>query len=86
MHRALIDNTTDYDPDTVKLLGWAFDACWQDIAGNYSEGRVSEDRHNRLTRIILDLAKSGERDVIQIKDKALRLMLRAERPLAFTRL
>jgi hypothetical protein len=86
MGRALIDRNTYYDPDTVKLLGQAFDESWQDIAGNYSDGRVSEDRRTRLARIILDLAKRGDRDVIHIKDVALRLMRRAEQPLAFTRL
>jgi hypothetical protein len=80
MGRSFLDNAS-YDPDTLKLLGQAFDEVWQEIAANYVAAPVVEDRRNRLSLVILSLAEGGERDPALIKQIALRLMKSMEAPL-----
>ena len=62
MGRSLID-TASYDPDTLKMLGQAFDDVWREMAANYHAQAMIEDRRNRLATIILGLADGGERDL-----------------------
>ena len=83
MGRSLLENAS-YGPDTLKLLGQAFDEAWQEIAGNYGDAMV-DDRRNRLALAILRIADTGERDVARLKDAALQAMKRGESPLPFVR-
>ena len=71
-----------YDPATLKVMTEAFDAAWQDIAGNYS-GRFSDDRRTSLAKIIFRLADQGLTDGALIKENALQLMARRERAVPF---
>jgi hypothetical protein len=80
MDRSFLDSAS-YDPNTLKLLGQAFDETWKEIAANYVAAPVVEDRRNRLSLIILGLAEGGERDAALIKQIALRLMKSMEVPL-----
>jgi hypothetical protein len=80
MGRALL-NDAQFDPDTLKLLGRAFDEAWQDIGGNYDVA-TAEDRRTRLTLIILELAGNGARDLEDIKFLALQIMRHKERPVS----
>ena len=82
MGRALLDSTDDYDADTMKLLGHAFDAAWQDIAGNF-DAATAENRRTRLALIILELAKGGERDEDAITAAAVKIMSFKENPATF---
>ena len=83
MGRSLLESAI-YGPDTIKLLGKAFDEAWQEIAGNYGDAMV-DDRRNRLALAILRIADTGERDVARLKDAALEAMKRGESPLPFIR-
>ena len=83
MGRSLLESTI-YGPDTIKLLGQAFDEAWQEIAGNYGDAMVV-DRRIRLALAILRIADTGERDVARLKDAALQAMKRGEFPLPFIR-
>jgi hypothetical protein len=74
-----------YDPATLKVMTEAFDAAWQDIAGNYS-GRFSDDRRTSLAKIIFRLADQGLTDGARIKENALQPMARRERAVPFARL
>lgn len=56
------------------LLGQAFDAVWQELAGNYTTALIIEEKRMRLALIILALANFGERDPDEIKDNALATM------------
>jgi len=78
MGHSLFDGMS-YDPGTLKLLGRAFDEAWQDIGGNYGV-ETAEDRRTRLAQIILELARNGERDLIDLKYMALEIMRHKERP------
>jgi hypothetical protein len=69
----------NYDPETLKMLGRAFDAAWQDIRGGLSDAAV-EDRRIRLALIILELARNGRRREQEIKASALNIMRRSQMP------
>jgi hypothetical protein len=75
MGRSLID-TASYDPDTLKMLGQAFDDVWREMAGNYHAQAMIEDRRNRLATIILGLADGGERDLARMKTCATKILAR----------
>jgi len=77
MGRSLLEDTDKYDPDTWKLLGRAFDAAWQDLAGNYDRA-AAEDRRTRLALIILELARRGKLDENGIKTAAVYFIKRED--------
>jgi hypothetical protein len=77
MGRALLENAS-FGPDTLKLLGQAFDETWQEISGKY--GLKAEDGRTRLAQIMLKLAGDGERDPVTLKSMALEVMRHEERP------
>jgi hypothetical protein len=80
MAHDLLNESASYDPDTLRLLGQAFDEVWLDIAGNYRAASAIEDRRTRLALIILELANMGARDLDDIKSDALAIMrLREQR-------
>jgi hypothetical protein len=71
MGRALpIDNS---DPDTLKLLGRAFDAAWQDVRQDCCVASP-EDRRTRLALIVLELALRSERDEKPLRSAAVSIM------------
>jgi hypothetical protein len=82
MGRALLNTSADYDADTLKLLGRAFDAAWQDLAGNF-DAATEENKRTRLALIILELAKGGQRDEDAITAAAVKIMSRKENQATF---
>ena len=60
MGRTFLHTSAGYDADTLKLLGRAFDAAWQDLAGNF-DAATAENRRTRLALIILELVKGAMR-------------------------
>jgi hypothetical protein len=70
--RKLIEGAA-FGPDTLKVMGQAFDEAWQDIAGNFGEDRVLEARL-KLADIILAIATADNRDVAALKQMALQKM------------
>ena len=82
MGRVLFNTSAGYDADTLKLLGRAFDAAWQDLAGNF-DAATEENRRTRLALIILELAKGGERDEGAITAAAVSIMSREKNQATF---
>ena len=70
MAHDLLNEFAGCDPDTLKLLGQAFDEVWKDIAGSYGAAETIEGRRTRLALIILELANIGERVLDEIKSDA----------------
>jgi len=60
----------------------AFDAAWQDLAGNF-DAATAENGRTRLALIILELARGGERDADAITVAAVKIMSRKELPATF---
>jgi hypothetical protein len=77
MDKFLLENTS-YDPDTLKMLGRAFDETWLEMPGGGQKAQAIEDRRNRLAIILLALVAGGVRNSVRLKMLALRLMAHAE--------
>jgi len=69
-----------YDPETLKVLGRAFDAAWRNVSRHEPAGEAEDDRRTCLALIILALAREGNRDVAAMKEIAVRYMDRKELP------
>jgi hypothetical protein len=72
--RQLIDGAS-YGPETLKALGEAFDAAWQEIASHF--GNDPEDTAKarlRLAHAVLSVAAEDSRDVAALKSGALEVM------------
>jgi hypothetical protein len=72
--RKLFDGAA-FGPDTLKVMGQAFDDAWSSIAGNFGEDQVSAARL-KLANIILAIATEDSRDVAALTTMALRQMAR----------
>ena len=68
-----------YDPPTLKILAEAFDAAWREIWADTSEDHPDQ-RRAELAMVVLSIANRGDRDVTEIKRRAVRLMRRHEHP------
>ncbi len=77
MDKFLLENTS-YDPDTLKILGRAFDETWLEMAEDGQRAQAIEDRRNRLAIFLLALAAGGVRNSPRLKMLALRFMAHAE--------
>jgi hypothetical protein len=79
MGRTLLNCSDTYDPDTLRLLGRAFDAAWREVS-NGGRAAEAEDRRTRLALIILAVAGDGARDEVEIKQAAVHIMNSREVP------
>jgi hypothetical protein len=73
MARQLIDGAS-YGPDTLKIIGEAFDEAWLTIAGNYGGSASIEAARLRLANAMLSVASEDSRDVDALKRGALEAM------------
>jgi hypothetical protein len=72
--RKLIDGAS-YGPDALKVIGQAFDAAWQEIAGNFgSDPQQIEAARLRLAEAVLSVADENSRDAEILKRAALQRM------------
>jgi hypothetical protein len=61
------------EPEAADAVGAAFDAAWNSLCASGERLTAQEtcDARIRLDRVIVDLARSGERDFIRLRDRAL---------------
>ena len=72
--RQLIEGAS-FGPETLKVMGEAFDAAWAEIAGNFgSDPEDTEKARLRLANAMLSVAKEDSRDVEALKRAALQRM------------
>jgi hypothetical protein len=77
--QSLIDNGS-FGPEALKAIGDAFDAAWQEIAGNFgSDPSDIEAARIKLANAILSIACEESRDVEVLKTGALQAMAFAYR-------
>ena len=62
---AVIEDSA-FGPQTIKVIGQAFDQAWEEIAGNYSDA-LREGARLQLASAILSIAKDGNLDVATLK-------------------
>jgi hypothetical protein len=72
--RQLIDGAS-YGPETLKVMGQAFDEAWHAIAGNFGDNpRDIEEARLRLAHALLSVASEDSLDVEAPKTGALEAM------------
>ena len=69
-----------YGPDTLKIIGQAFDEAWKSIAGNFGDdARTVGQARVRLANAIFDAASEGSRDLEALKRAALEKLAQSYR-------
>jgi len=72
--RQLIDGAS-FGPDTLRALGQAFHAAWQDIAGNFGDDPQDiEKARTRPANALLSIADEDSHNVEVLKRAALQRM------------
>ena len=72
--RKLIEGAT-YGPETLKVIGKAFDDAWSEIAGHFSlTGLQAQSARLKLAHAVLAVAREDSRDPDELKDAALQVM------------
>jgi hypothetical protein len=72
--RFLIDGMS-FGPEALNVLGQAFDAAWESIAGNFGDSPSDIERARlKLAEALLSVASEDSRDVQVLKIAALQLM------------
>ena len=71
--RALI-GAASFDPDTLKMIGQAFDDAWASVAQSYTSPLAIEAARLKLANIVLSLAADGVRDPAHLCDRACRIL------------
>lgn len=72
--RRLIDGAS-FGPDTLKVVGQAFDEAWAEIAGRVGTLPIEvESARLRLAEAMLSVATEGSTDVAALKAGALQAM------------
>lgn len=77
--RKLIEGAT-YGPETLKVIGKAFDEAWAEIAPHFSRnGLQAQSARLKLARAVLSAARDDSRDSEELKNAALQAMAMAYR-------
>ena len=77
--RKLIEGAT-YGPETLKVIGKAFDDAWSEIAPHFSQnGLQSQSARLKLAQAVLSVARDDSRDSDELKNSALQVMAMAYR-------
>ena len=72
--RKLIEGAT-YGPETLKVIGKAFDEAWTEIAPHFSRnGLQAQSARLKLARAVLSAARDDSRDSEELKNAALQVM------------
>jgi len=72
--RRLIDGAS-FGPDTLKVVGQAFDQAWAEIAGNVGTLPIEiEAARLRLAEAMMSVATEDSTDVVALKAGALQAM------------
>ena len=77
--RQLIEGAT-YGPETLKVIGKAFDDAWSEIGSHFSpSGLQAQSTRLKLARAVLSVAREDSRDPDELKNAALQVMAMAYR-------
>ena len=72
--RKLIEGAT-YGPETLKVIGKAFDDAWSEIAGHFTHnGLQAQSVRLKLAHAVLAAAGDDSRDSDELKNAALQVM------------
>ena len=72
--RKLIQGAT-YGPETLRVIGKAFDDAWSEIAGQFTHnGLQAQSARLKLAHAVLAVARDDSRDSDELKNAALQVM------------
>ena len=72
--RKLIEGAT-YGPETLKVIGKAFDDAWSEIGSHFTpNGLQAQSVRLKLAHAVLSVAREDSRDPIDLKNAALQIM------------
>lgn len=72
--RQLIEGAT-YGPETLRVIGKAFDDAWSEIAGHFAhQGPQAQSARLKLAHAVLAVARDDSRDSDELKNAALQIM------------
>jgi hypothetical protein len=72
--RKLIEGAT-YGPETLKVIGKAFDEAWSEISGHFTRnGLQAQSARLKLAHALLAVAREDSRDTDELKNAALQIM------------
>jgi len=72
--RKLIEGAT-YGPETLKVIGKAFDDAWSEISGHFSNnGLHAQSARLKLAHAVLVVARDDSRDPVELRNAALQVM------------
>ena len=72
--RKLLEGAT-YGPETLNVIGKAFDDAWSEISGHFSNnGLQSQSARLKLAHAVLAVARDESRDSNELKNAALQVM------------
>ena len=72
--RKLLEGAT-YGPETLKVIGKAFDDAWCEISGHFeNNGLQSHSARLKLAHALLAVARDDSRDSDELKNQALQIM------------
>ena len=72
--RKLIEGAT-YGPETLKVIGKAFDDAWSEIGSHFTpNGLQAQSMRLKLARAVLSVARDDSRDPVELKNAALQIM------------
>jgi hypothetical protein len=60
-----------FDPDTLSILGSAFDSAMQSLGPLDAEHLDPHSARQSVAKYIIESASSGERDLVRLRDSAL---------------
>jgi hypothetical protein len=67
-------NSASFGPDTLRVIGQAFDEAWASIEGNIGCDQQREATRLKLANALLSVASEDSRDVEVLKKAALKEM------------
>ena len=72
--RQLIEGAT-YGPETLKVIGKAFDDAWSEISGQFSNSELqAQSARLELAHAVLAIAREDSCDSDELKNAALQIM------------
>lgn len=77
--RQLIEGAT-YGPDTLKVIGKAFDDAWSEISSQFSNSELqSQTMRLKLAHAVLAIAREDSRNSDELKNAALQIVAMNQR-------
>jgi hypothetical protein len=69
--KSRLQSDSAFDPETIRRLTSAFEEAWRAIDQTASIGPDADAMRDKLARLIIASAQSGQRDPVRLRDEAI---------------